>query len=398
MKNQNFYSTDDNNTESNNDVVRIPTYEELFKPILFNSDGTRSADEWLVYSLIDDLAELRTMTAGQLFRWIHRRDPKKTVEQSRDFVTTLFRHKFIGKLSVEIPVLQSKRIRAEQNELEKATIIFLNHDCQSVLTKEKESFARFGPPAGQFLNRIYHELLITEAVLLLNESCQIVCLKSEDRIKSELQKSNQSGSQSVADFHICLVIRRADDVEVKLKVIAGEIIVQSDSEDILGKPSGTVFFTANQRASDLIQTLRKEPVILLDDVALPAVAETHLRDAYDEIFDPTRLLLRKKLGQLRDHNLHMKIDYLKIINLLSSQGPLTESAIATVLNLKRPNVSKKLSFLITKNILHSEDVQGAPGKKAGRPCRLFAYIETDLSDYQFRVRQLKTSFLLNSAS
>jgi hypothetical protein len=397
MNNQNFYLTDDNNKGSNNEDVRIPTYEELFKPILFNLDGTRSADEWLAYSLFDDLSELRAMTAGQLFRWIHRKDPTKTIEQIRDFVANLFRHKFIGKMTVEVPVVQSRRIRADENELKKVTIIYLNHVCQPFLSDGKKSFARFGQPSGTDLERIYHSLLITEAVLLLSGSCQIACLKSEDRIKSELKKSNQNGSQSVVDFHICLVIRRADDVAVKLKVIAGEVVVQSDSADISGKPTGTTFFTSNQRAADLIQTLRKEPVFLLDDVALPAFAETHLRDAYDEIFDPSQLLLRKKFVQLRAHKLDMTRDCFNIICILSMLGPLTESALAVRLNLKRANVSKKLKVLIAKNILHSEDVQLAPGSQIGRPQKLFAFIETDLSDYGFRVSQLKTSLSLTSS-
>ncbi len=120
MNNQNFY-TNANTNESNNNSVRIPTYEELFSAILFNTDGTRSADEWLARSLMDDLAELRLMTAGQLFRWIHHKDPIKSIELIRDFVAELFRHKFIGKMTVEIPILQSKRIRIDENELKKAT-------------------------------------------------------------------------------------------------------------------------------------------------------------------------------------------------------------------------------------------------------------------------------------
>lgn len=394
MNKQNIYLNDANKIESNNNTIRIPTYNELFPAIFFNTDGKRSPDEWLARSLINILAELRVMTAAQLFRWIHRSDPGKSIEQIRDFVAELFRHKFIGKMTVKIPELQSKRIRIGENELKTATVIFLNHACQSVLEDHNKRFARFGQPSGVALDRIYHDLLVTEAVLFLSGNCDIGCLKSEDRIKSELRESNQTSSQSVPDFQICLIIRCSQNREATLKLVNGEVIVQSDAADISGKPEGIIFFTANQRAADLIKSLRREKVFLLGDVALPAFAEAHLRDAYDKIFNPESLLLRRKCQQLREQKLLANPIYLKIIYVLGTHGPLTESALATTLDLKRANVSKKLNLLIRKKLLHSEDVQLAPGAQIGRPKKLFAFAETDLSDYHFRVRQLKISLSL----
>lgn len=286
MNKQNFYLDDANKTESKNNQVRIPTYEELFPAIFFTPNGKRSPDEWLAYTLITILAELRVMTAAQLFKWVHYNDPNKSIQQISDFVAELFRHKFIGKMSVKIPVLQSKRIRAGENELKTATVIFLNHNCQSLLDDGEKSFARFGPPTGIALDRVYHDLLITEAVLFLSGNCSIGCLKSEDRIKSELQKANQGVRQSVPDFQICLIIRHHQTKKTELKLIDGEVIVQSSAADISGKPEGTIFFTANQRAADLIKTLRREKVFLLGDVALPLVAEnSRMRTGFANEFD-----------------------------------------------------------------------------------------------------------------
>lgn len=377
--------------ENSTNMVTIPSYEELFPAFLFTPNGSRSTNEFSAYCLIKALIDLRIMTAGQLYRWISIHDPDLNEQQIASFISELFQHNLIGKARFQIPIQQSKRIRAGENELKQTTIIYLKDTCKFFFSPDDLRFARFGPPQNINLDRLYHDLLITEAALFLSANYYILNIRSEDKIKSSLPKSNENASNSVPDFEACLYRYNGKDELALLDFVAGEIVVQSDLQDISGKPENILFFTANLRAADLIKKVRKEKVFLLGDVTLPLGSETQINYAYDKVFDPPQALLREKILQLRKNNLYDNPTFLAIIFHLSQHGPLTENALEALTGTKRANISKKLNKMIALKLLHSEDVQFEPGVQRGRPSRLFAFSEIDLSTYEFRLQQLHLS-------
>jgi len=391
MNNQILNPIANNSTESFENVWINTSYEDLFQSFLFTADGKRSQDEWLAQSLIDVLVELRIMTASQLIRWIVRQDKIKTDEQITAFISELFRHNLIGKMVVSIPVIQSKRIREGENEMQKTTIIFLNENCRPLISSADQKFARFGPPQNVNFDRIYHDLLVAESIITVSEGYIIAPLKSEDKIRSEMQKRVKDFSGSLPDFKICVYKNNGKGIPASLGFVAGEVIVQLKGKNILGKPEHILFFTANIRVADTIKYIRKTNPILLGDVAFPSESEVIINHAYDMIFDPAAALLRNKIAQLHKNNLYDNPECWAIIQHLSRQGPLTETALSTLTRLNRDNISKKLKKLIDKKLVHSEDVQLAPGVQVGRPHRLFAFSEIDLSNYDFRLKQLLLS-------
>ncbi len=367
-----------------------PDCRDIFPAFFYTLSGRRSTDEWLAYSLLDDLANLRIMTAGQLARWIKNSDRSKNSEEVSAFITELFRHRLIEKTTLKIPVMQSKRIREGEYDTQEVSIIYLTEQCRSVLEDSHSGrFARYGCPDGVRLDRVYHDLLITEAILTLAAQYRIYWIKCEDMLKSELSMTANAGSRSVPDFRVWLEKRDENGQIILFDAVDGEVIVQSDMEQVAAKPKDVLFFTQNLRAADMIKTTTGKSAFLLSNPALPIGSEAFVDQAWEEIFEPEQALLRKRLKLLYKNHLQSGGHYYGILYHLHQHGPLTAASISALTGAGREEISRNLKLMTTKKILHFEDVQASPGAQTGRPSRLFAFVDTSLSDYDFRLKQLE---------
>ena len=357
----------------------------------FNPDGSRSGDEWLADALITELAVLRVMTAGQLFRWIKMKDRHKSADQIEAFIAALFRHQFIETATHSIPIPQSRRIRSGENETEKVTIVYLTEKVKPHLSASSARFARLGPPQGVDLSRLYHDLLITESVLHLGREHLICGIKGEPELKSEAGKTPEGNSKTVPDFEVWLSKWEKTGALSFFDAVCGEVVVQSDADQNAAKPGGIRYFTANLRAADMVESAVGCPAILLDDPALPAAGERAVRAAYDTVYNPGNALLRSRFKLFRQHDLLEKGNFYAIMIHLHNKGPLTASALSALTGTGRENISRQLKRLTMLGILHNEAIQTAPGKQLGSPEKLHAFADVSLTNYNFRLKQLEIS-------
>jgi len=375
--------------------------EDIFPAFFYNVRGRRSEDEWLAYSLLDDLANLRIMSAGQLVRWIRINGKGKSDDTVSAFIAELFRHRLIEKTTIKIPLPQSRRVRQGEYQTQNVSIIYLTENCRTILRDSHSAdFARYGCPDKTRLERAYHDLLITESVLTLASQYRIWWIKSEDMLKSELPAATavDAGSRSVPDFKVWLEKSDEEGRIIFFDCVSGEVIVQSDMAQIAAKPKDSIFFTQNLRAADLIKTTTGKNAVILSDAAFPDDGETLVNRAWEEIFDPHQALWRKRLKLLYQNHLQIGGHYYGIVHHLHRQGPLTAAAISELTDVNRAEISRNLQKMTAKKMLHFEDIQSAPGVQVGRPSRLFAFIDTSLSDYEFRLNQLKISQLIERKS
>lgn len=357
----------------------------------FNLNGSRSDDEWLADTLINDLAVLGIMTAGQLFRWIKMKDPHKSTDDIEAFIAALFRHQFIETAVHSIPVPQSRRIRRGENETEKVTIIFLTEKAKPHLAANSARFGRFGLPEGIDLARLYHDILIAESVLYLGREHLLCGIKGEAELKSEAGKMPEGESKAVPDFGVWLAKWNENGDASFFDAVYGEVVVQSDFEQNLAKPQGIKYFTANLRAADLIKSAVGCSAILLDDPALPAGSERTIKAAYDTVYAPDKALLRSRFKLFQRHDLLKEGNFYGIMLHLHNKGPLTSKALSALTRTRRENISRQLKRLITLGILHCEAIQTAPGQQLGSPEKLFIFADVPLTDFDFRRKQLKIS-------
>ena len=374
--------------------------ENIFPAFFYSVRGRRSEDEWLAYSLLDDLANLRIMSAGQLLRWTRINGKSKSDDTVSAFITELFRHRLIEKTTIKIPLPQSKRVRRGEYQTQNVSVIYLTENCRTILRDSHSArFARYGCPDKTRLERAYHDLLITESVLTLAAQYRIWWVKSEDMLKSELSAAAaEGGSRSVPDFKVWLEKNDKDGQITFFDCVSGEVIVQSDMQQIAAKPKDSMFFTQNLRAADLIKTTTGKSAVVLSDAVFPDDGEALVNWAWEEIFDPLQALWRRRLKLLYQNHLQSGGHYYGIVHHLHRQGPLTAAAISELTDVNRAEISRSLQKMTAKKMLHFEDIQSAPGVQVGRPSRLFAFIDTSLSDYEFRLNQLKISQLIERKS
>ena len=375
--------------------------ENIFPAFFYDVRGRRSNDEWLAYSLLDDLANLRIMSAGQLVRWIRINGKSKNDDTVSTFIAELFRHQLVEKTTIKIPLPQSKRVRQEEYQTQNVSIIYLTENCRTILrVSHSANFARYGCPDKTRLDRAYHDLLITESVLTLAAHYRVWWIKSEDILKSELPAATavEAGSRSVPDFKVWLEKSDEEGQITFFDCVSGEVIVQSDMAQIAAKPKDSIFFTQNLRAADLIKTTTGKNAVILSDAAFPDDGEALVNRAWEEIFDPHQALWRRRLKLLYQNQMQSGGHYYGIMHHLHRQGPLTATALSELTDVNRAEISRNLQKMTAQKMLHFEDIQSAPGAQVGRPSRLFAFIDTSLSDYEFRLNQLKISQLIERKS
>lgn len=381
---------------SSEDYIR-----EMDSPRFFDKTGQASVNDRIIRVIISDFINLRIMTPGQLFRWIFYQLGGTDRERARQIAAEMIRHKLITLTDIELPTASDSRVRSG-GTTSKTCVITLDWNSRRILRSHPDfRFARFGTPNETDLKCAFHNILITEGCLYFSQSYEILDIRCEDYLKSQMildRKNNAdggiSGSESVPDFQVFLEKTNKNGEIIFFDPLKCEVTVQSDKEQIGVKSKDCVFFTPDQRTSDLVKTITNSSVIVLDNPSNYSEYETIFRFLYekvsrfdDKIWEQRTKEILKKTEKFGATTLLQKY----ILLIINDYGPLTAGAIAALSNKKRDKISRELQPLIEKEILHSAGIQFSPGTQSGRPNTVFCYRHTVLDDYNFRLKQLLLS-------
>lgn len=381
------------------DVASYQVYLwRMDRAFLFDGKGKRSVNDRVIHSIVNDFIHLRVMTAAQFIKWIIYRLGSNDHQRIRQIIIEMLRHHLIVATEVTLPVPQDSRIRSG-GSTHNALVITLDRGSRKIVSDHPDfQFARFGPPEGIHLERLFHDTLIVQSYLHLSEEYDVVDIRCEDFLKSQIisnrknvVKSDEIINESVPDFQLFLHKLSENGETIFFDSIKCEITVQSDKAQIETKAKDSVFFTADQRTADLVEATVNFPAIVLDDPANPLEYEKFFRFLYDKTSQPNDEIWKeraasviKKTKKSGGTSLLQK----HILTVIDAYGSLNAGAIGVLSNKKRDKISRELKPLTEKEVLHCAGIQANPGTQMGRPNSLFAFADTPLSDYNFRLKQL----------
>ncbi len=203
-------------------------------------------------------------------------------------------------------------------------------------------FAQWGEPEGVSELRIYHNLLVTAALIYTCGVYNVVDFINENQLKSDIYHARsfaKSVAENTGDFRI--IYNQTGELES----FDGEIILQSKKEQLIGKPPGLVYFTDCRQTADVIEKYKNTEAIILDNPVEEAVKnECKINGSFT--------------------NLELKIiELFKILPVA-----LDASTAAGLLKNHRAKVSAALAGLVRKDVLRYEYFQ----HNLGRPVKFYA--------------------------
>lgn len=262
-----------------------------------------------------------------------------------------------------------------------------------------EYFARYsapGLPCGRKIERIPHELVVTESFLKLVER-QIVCdFIPERELKSRLVKrrydlrrqgvdpnlQKETSGEETGDFRAVL-LPKTDENAAKFE-IEGEAAINYRRSQIEAKPDKMLWFVTSQRQKDMVVATKQDrakQVWTVGNVCAPFVAAK-----------PKKATEKNKNETVGRGKLEKRIK-----NLLQTRPlALTSKAIARILDEDWGNVSRVMKSLVSKEIAEYEEVKLTPARLRGRPHKLFWHTENDEKIGKKRSERIK-SILISSA-
>lgn len=131
-----------------------------------------------------------------------------------------------------------------------------------VIYKGVGRFARGGEPAGVHEARIYHDLIICEALLHACSVYDVVNFTTEAELKSEIfhNRNGYKVAENTGDFRIHYTRDGVADSFV------GEAILQSKTQQLEGKPNNIVFYTDCQQTADRIQEFKNTGAFIFKNI------------------------------------------------------------------------------------------------------------------------------------
>jgi hypothetical protein len=132
-------------------------------------------------------------------------------------------------------------------------------DALKAIVLEIHKHARPGQPSGKLRERIPHELLVAEAFIWLHQRYRIKDFWPETELKRQIAKTRaiaagkrrvSLSNEATGDFKILV-----NDGE-RNSWVECEIAVTYEFDEIAVKPDKMVWFTANGRQADLIETIK----------------------------------------------------------------------------------------------------------------------------------------------
>lgn len=203
-------------------------------------------------------------------------------------------------------------------------------------------YAHAGEPLGINADRIYHDLLITEALLHTSGIYEVLDFANEAELKSEIfrARSCYKHSENTGDFRVDYLQNKTADF------FYGEIVLQSKREQLLGKPSNLVFYTDCRQTADFIEENKKTGAFILENV----------------------LEIRREKIQKNEHNFtNLERKIVQLFALIPAG--LDAETVAVLLDKQRSKVSSCLFNLVRKDVFTYQFLQNS----TGRPIKLYAH-------------------------
>lgn len=239
-----------------------------------NGDSNiRALPHWL--QLPAWLALVRACTAGQAARYLY---SSKVNEAEVGLDTLVSRKRYVGKIGpIKLPRQFGEAAKAE------TYVYYLTQKGLDALVRIAPQFARHakaGRPMGANVNRLPHELLITEAWLWqIREQREVLEFVPETELKRALVKRRTAvtgGSvgtatlnEATGDFKIH-VRDRAGSADWWIE---GEAAVRYSPSQIKAKPDRMDWFVCDNRVAQLIETQKGIRPYILGDVRIPNLHE-----------------------------------------------------------------------------------------------------------------------------
>lgn len=216
---------------------------------------------------------------------------------------------------------------------------------------------RIGLPKNSMLKRVYHELLVVEALCWYKNFTDVFDFYVEDELKSR--------GETAADLrvHLC-------DENGELSSADCEIVVKNSTKQIANKSRDLIFFTPNQTRADRIEYEKKCSVIVIDIIFNPPL---------------------EKIQNTVDHAVEERC--LDVLSRLGSA--LTAAALATFVEFDRARISATMNSSFG---VYQAECRIDLDASAGRPEKLFYSNLNNLDSYSDRVFYLLLSRLLEKSS
>lgn len=257
-----------------------------------------------------------------------------------------------------------------------------------------EYFARYaspGLPCGRKIERIPHELVVTESFLKLTEK-QIVCdFIPERELKSRLVRrryemrrqginpnwQKETSGEETGDFR-AILISKNDDKSGSFE-IEGEAAINYRGSQIEAKPDKMVWFVTSKRQKEMVVATKQQKakqVWIVGDVRAPFSVK------------PVENTTKKK----RNPSAVGRGKLQKRVNDLLQSRPeaMTGKAIAGILDEDLGNISRVVKSLIGKGIVEYEEIKLTPAKRRGRPNKLFWHTTNDEKIGKKRSERIKS--------
>ena len=292
----------------------------------------------ILIKILSHLARLRQMSANQIYR-LCSGSLKKDVETELLFAV---KDKFLIYKPFEVPVESETKVRAGQSKMRRLGVYYLSAKGKRLVKKhvKKIRCLKSSRPSGELKKRIYHDLLVVETLLWFYERDNVTGFYNEDELRSD--------EQPTADLRVLL------DTNGVVSVVDCEVTVQNTRSQIEAKQSHLMFFTPSLRQADIIETIKKTVVQIInlqDEVIKKPKSNLILSDREEELIEA--------LGR--------------------KGGALTANAAALVVGKDRAQTNSFLKRMVQDGRIYVSTAHTNPGKQNGRPVNVYA-LRSELID------------------
>lgn len=218
------------------------------------------------------LAKLHIVTHDQLYRLL----PEFERCHVSAAINLLTNSDYLYVKEYEIP-RQGSGIISKKTKMISVLTYALNFKSRPVIYKKFRDLRlsrRENPTGLRYRRRIYHDLLIVEALLYLHDRYEIAEITNEEFL--------QRTKQTMADLRI-----KVDEGAGNFSFIDVEIVVSNTNKDILNKPDSSLFFTYSSYKADIIYKLKGFNAIVLningDEIKQPK--DDFSSDRYDHLYE-----------------------------------------------------------------------------------------------------------------
>lgn len=255
-------------------------------------------------------------------------------------------------------------------------------------------YAFAGLPCGNKIERIPHELAVTESFLKLSER-QIICdwlpereLKSRIMLRRyELLRqsvnpewNNETSGEETGDARA--VVLPLDQPTGRPFTVECEAAINYRRRQIEAKPNNMLWFVTSKMQKELVEAVKKErlkAVWVINSVHSPLENQT-AKKATEK---------GKKSRGKRRRKLETKI----LQYLTNNVEAYTGKALACVLNEKLSNVSATLTRLVEGGEVSVTEIKLSPAVQRGRPNKLFWHSQYDKNLKLTRSERIKKLLL-----